>query len=62
MELFLLLILLGLYFLPGFVASSRNHHNAGAIWVLTIFLGWSFLGWVAALIWACTATRSATET
>lgn len=52
--LFLLLILLGLYLLPSFVASSRRHRNANAIIVLNLLLGWTFLGWVAALVWAAT--------
>jgi Superinfection immunity protein len=43
-----------LYFLPFLVADRRRHRNAGAIFVLTLCLGWTFLGWVAALIWAFT--------
>jgi hypothetical protein len=54
----LLLILLGLglviWLIPGFVATMRHHHNCGAIWCLTIFLGWTFIGWVLALVWAFT--------
>ena len=42
------------YILPGLIASARHHHNVGAIWALTIFLGWSFLGWVIAFVWAFT--------
>jgi hypothetical protein len=48
----LLAILLGLYFLPSIVASNRNHSNARSIFVLNLFLGWTFLGWIIALIWA----------
>lgn len=40
------------YLLPGIIASSRRHRNATAIWVLDIFLGWTFFGWVVALVWA----------
>ncbi|STY91640.1 superinfection immunity protein [Leclercia adecarboxylata] len=43
-----------IYLLPGVIASSRMHKNSTAIWVLNIVLGWSFLGWVAALVWAFT--------
>lgn len=43
-----------IYFLPAFVASQRNHRNAGAIFILNLFLGWTFLGWVIALIWSLT--------
>jgi hypothetical protein len=42
------------YFLPAFVAYGRNHNNAAAILVLDFFLGWSFVGWVIALVWALT--------
>ena len=43
-----------LYFLPAIVASVRKHHNQNAIAVLNIFLGWTLLGWIAALVWAST--------
>ncbi len=42
------------YMLPAIVAGRRGHRNAPAITVLTICLGWTFLGWVAALVWAFT--------
>jgi hypothetical protein len=45
---------IAIYLLPAFVAGTRNHNNALAIFWLNFFLGWSFLGWVAALVWACT--------
>ncbi len=58
-----LLIIVGVfYFLPAAVASLRQHHNEGAIWVLNLFLGWTFLGWVVALVWACTVVRKKPET
>jgi hypothetical protein len=48
----------GLYLLPTIVAFLRQHHNRWAILLLNIFLGWTFLGWVAALIWSATFVRS----
>lgn len=42
------------YFLPSLVASRRKHSNLGAIQALNIFLGWTFIGWVIALIWSLT--------
>lgn len=55
----LVLIVVGvtLYFLPAVVASQREHHNAGAIFVLNLLLGWTLLGWVVAMVWAATAVR-----
>ena len=47
-------MVLGVYFLPTVVAMMRNHHNAGAILVLNLLLGWTLLGWVAALVWSLT--------
>ena len=49
---FALAFLIGIYFLPDWVAQSRGHPDRGSIFILNLFLGWTFLGWVAALIWA----------
>jgi Superinfection immunity protein len=45
---------LALLFLPTLVAKSRNHPNTLAIFLVNLFLGWTFVGWVVALVWACT--------
>lgn len=44
-----------IYFLPTFVASSRKHANFTSIFLVNLLLGWTFLGWVAALVWASSA-------
>lgn len=49
---FAIAFIIGIYFLPDWVAQSRGHPDRGSIFVLNLFLGWTFLGWVAALIWA----------
>jgi hypothetical protein len=41
-----------IYFYPSLVAKDKK--NAQAILVLNFFLGWTFIGWVAALVWANT--------
>ena len=46
------LIMLFIYFIPTIVACSRNHTNALAIFILNLFLGYTLIGWVVALIWA----------
>ena len=51
------LLLLILYFVPSMVACHRHHHNANAILLTNLFLGWTVLGWVVALVWAATAVR-----
>jgi Superinfection immunity protein len=50
-----LALILFFYFIPAIVASTRRHRNKSAIFVLNLFLGWTLLGWVAALVWANTA-------
>jgi hypothetical protein len=54
----ILAIIAFLYFVPTIVASNRKHHNTMAIFVLNLFLGWTFIGWLAALVWACTAVQA----
>jgi hypothetical protein len=47
------LIFLGvLYFLPAIIAAARHTHNATGILLLNIFLGWTVVGWFAALLMA----------
>jgi DNA-directed RNA polymerase subunit RPC12/RpoP len=58
--LLLFAFLLAIYFLPALVASGRRHYNRGAILVLNLFLGWTLIGWVAALVWACMNPGTAT--
>lgn len=41
-----------LYFLPAVIAFGRSKRDAGAIFVLNFFLGWTAIGWVIALVWA----------
>ncbi len=46
------LTIFAIYFAPAFVAHNRKHKDENAIAVLNLFLGWTFLGWVVAMIWA----------
>jgi hypothetical protein len=57
--LILVALCLLVYFLPAIVAKEREHPNATAITVLNLILGWTLLGWVAALVWALTVSRVA---
>jgi hypothetical protein len=50
-----ILFILLFYFLPTFNAFMRDHPNIGAIAVINIFLGWTFIGWVVALAWSASA-------
>ena len=40
------------YLLPAFIAAVRGHQNTAAIFVLTLLLGWTILGWVIAFVWS----------
>jgi hypothetical protein len=53
--MFHFLFFLALYFLPSLIAGHRHLHERVLITLLNLFLGWTFIGWVAALIWAIAA-------
>ncbi len=41
-----------LYFLPTLIAIVRRKRNSMAIFLMNFFLGWTFIGWVVALVWS----------
>ena len=43
------------YMLPWAVAATRGKSNQGAVGLLNFFLGWSLIGWIVALVMACTS-------
>jgi hypothetical protein len=57
--LVVILAILGtyIYFIPTFIARSRGHKNTLAIFALNLLLGWSLIGWTAALVWAMLADQ-----
>lgn len=57
--LFLILLFFGLafYFLPTIVAVVGKHRQAAAIFVLNLLAGWTFIGWVVAMVWAFIESR-----
>ena len=45
------LLMLALYFLPTIIVLlRRNHSMAAVVLVLNVLLGWTFLGWLIALV------------
>lgn len=52
MEVLVFIFFGALYFLPTIV--GWNKRNSGAILTLNLLLGWTFIGWVVALVWAMT--------
>ncbi len=41
-----------MYFLPTIVAFARSKRDTTSILLLNLFLGWTMIGWVVALVWA----------
>ena len=52
-----LLVTVVLYCLPIIVALSRQHPSVGGITVVDLLLGWTVIGWIGALAWACSGTK-----
>lgn len=46
-----ILIILFIYFLPSCIAYKKYHPHALPIFLLNLFLGFSYIGWVISLIW-----------
>jgi len=40
------------YFLPSIIALIRSKRDITGIVLLNLFLGWTMIGWVVALVWA----------
>jgi hypothetical protein len=57
-----LVVFLIIYFIPFLAALGNAHRQCGAIFILNLFLGWTLIGWVAALVWACTKPAHVTVT
>ena len=45
------------YMLPWAIAATRGKSTALVIGVVNLLLGWTVIGWIAALVWACTSHR-----
>lgn len=51
-QIVIAMIVCGIYFMPSLIAMSNNRPNKSAIFVLNLLLGWSFVGWALAFVWA----------
>ena len=47
------IFILFFYPLPSVIAAIRAVEHSGAILLINLLFGWTVLGWVGALIWAC---------
>ncbi|QBQ98852.1 superinfection immunity protein [Paraburkholderia pallida] len=43
---------MSLYLIPSIEADARGHHDALAITLVNVLLGWTIVGWFAARAWA----------
>lgn len=43
------------YLLPWAIAATRGRSNQAAVGLVNLFLGWSLIGWIVALVMACQA-------
>ncbi len=48
----LMLALMIPYFIPAIISIVRKKDNKVAICALNLFLGWTLVGWVVALVWS----------
>lgn len=46
-----------IYLLPAIEAELRDHDSIDGILLLNILLGWTVIGWIVALVWACSRPR-----
>ena len=42
-----------IHFVPTIIAFKRGAASRWIIFLVNLFLGWTFLVWIIALIWAC---------
>jgi hypothetical protein len=60
MHLLFALLLLpfgAIHFLPTIIAALRNSRSVVGIFLVNLFLGWTVIGWVVALVWALSSDR-----
>lgn len=53
----MMLALAVLYFVPTIIAVKRKHKSTGGIVALNILAGWTFVGWLIALVWSLSSPQ-----
>lgn len=51
----ILTILTAGYMLPWAIAATRGKSNSGAIGWINLLVGWTLVGWIIALVMACSS-------
>ncbi|GEM_PF-4049680 len=49
---FTLIFIVAIYLIPVFIAYSRKLEKRPILTIVNIFLGWTFLAWIACIAWA----------
>lgn len=47
------------YMLPWMIAALRGKSNVWGVFALNLLLGWTLIGWIIALVMACTSHQVA---
>lgn len=58
--IFVFAVLVSLWLLPTIIAYARNHPRKVLVLLVDVFLGWTVVGWVVALVWSMTLPHSPT--
>ena len=48
---------IAVYFLPIIIAAVRHANSIVGIILLNVLAGWTFIGWIIALVWSLTGTK-----
>ena len=56
LDIFGIFLLLTIYFLPTLIAWGKSF--VLQVFFLNLLLGWTFIGWVIAFVWACGKDRA----
>lgn len=56
-SLLAVVVLVALYFVPTIFALRRKHRSTGGIVALNLLAGWSFIGWLIALVWSLSSAQ-----
>jgi len=47
-----IVFIISFYFVPTIIAVKRDHTNMASLFALNLLGGWTFIGWLAALVWS----------
>ena len=50
-----------LYLCPTIVAVLRKHNATRGVFAVNLFLGWTIIGWLVALVWSMSSNKRSTQ-